>query len=314
MRKILLVLFALSANIVLHSQNENPFKKFGYDVLVATSSKGEFVEFHDQTDIVEIGSVLYNTQTKQIIKILDKDSTIIDISSATAAMSIDPLCEKYYWISPYVYCANNPIRFIDLRGDSISVAEEHRTQFRSDLEDTFGSKASSLTFNSSGNLVLNGKEKDFTKGMTKDQKNAYKGLKKAMNDKQTTSVVYADNYNLTVGGQTKSVDIVKEYGGGVYSKTDNTIVIAPSVGTVNVTLDDISKATIANGSIQMGTENVQQNTTSTLFHEIGERNTNNIHFRGGVIDYENHVRKVLGLPIRPYDLNHSKTVKTNYKK
>ncbi len=228
--------------------------------------------------------------------------------------SIDPLAEKYYSISPYVYVANNPMKYVDYRGDSISVAEEHRTQFQSDLKNTFGSKASSLTFNSSGNLVLAGKEKDFTKGMTKDQKNTYKGLKKAMNDKQTTSVVYADNHNLTVEGQTKSVDVVKEFGGGLYSKTDNIIVIAPSVGTVNVTLDDISKATIANGTIQMGTQNVQQNTTSTLFHEIGERNTNNIHFRGGVIDYENHARKVVGLPKRPYDLNHSKIVKTNYKK
>lgn len=28
-------------------------------------------------------------------------------------ISIDPLCEKYYSISPYVYCLNNPVRFID---------------------------------------------------------------------------------------------------------------------------------------------------------------------------------------------------------
>ena len=61
----------------------------------------------------------------------------------------------------------------------------------------------------------------------------------------------------------RTVNIVNEFGGGIYSKTDNTIVIAPSVGSV--------------------------------------------------IDYENYTRKVIGLPVRPYDLNHSKTIKTNYR-
>ena len=30
--------------------------------------------------------------------------------------TIDPLCEKYYHISPYAYCGNNPIKFIDPNG------------------------------------------------------------------------------------------------------------------------------------------------------------------------------------------------------
>ena len=36
-------------------------------------------------------------------------------------ISIDPLCEKYYSISPYAYCANNPIRYVNLQGDSLSM-------------------------------------------------------------------------------------------------------------------------------------------------------------------------------------------------
>ncbi len=35
--------------------------------------------------------------------------------------TMDPLCEKYPWISPYAYCANNPVNAIDLRGDSVTV-------------------------------------------------------------------------------------------------------------------------------------------------------------------------------------------------
>ena len=34
---------------------------------------------------------------------------------------MDPLCEKYYSVSPYVYCAGNPINAIDDKGDSICV-------------------------------------------------------------------------------------------------------------------------------------------------------------------------------------------------
>ena len=130
------------------------------------------------------------------------------------------------------------------------------------MRNVFGDKTDQFSFNENGTLQLEGKAKDFTKGMTKNQKAAFKGLNRAMGDKQVTSVVYADNYNITVGDETKSVDVVQEYGGGLYSKTDNLIVIAPSVGNVDVTSDQIQIS--ANG-IEFPSKNVQQNTTSALF-------------------------------------------------
>ena len=35
----------------------------------------------------------------------------------------DPMSEKYPGISPYAYCNNNPVRFVDLHGDSVDIAQ-----------------------------------------------------------------------------------------------------------------------------------------------------------------------------------------------
>ena len=36
-------------------------------------------------------------------------------------MTMDPMAEKYYSVSPYAYCANNPVNAIDNKGDSIII-------------------------------------------------------------------------------------------------------------------------------------------------------------------------------------------------
>jgi RHS repeat-associated protein len=45
--------------------------------------------------------------------------------------TVDPLAEKYYSISPYAYCGNNPLKYIDPTGmdwyrDSDSTCQYHR--------------------------------------------------------------------------------------------------------------------------------------------------------------------------------------------
>ena len=42
---------------------------------------------------------------------------------------MDPLCEKYYSTSPYAYCANNPVRFIDPDGKKIEIYKNSSQEF-----------------------------------------------------------------------------------------------------------------------------------------------------------------------------------------
>lgn len=34
--------------------------------------------------------------------------------------TMDPMCEKYYHLSPYAYCGNNPVNAVDMQGDTIT--------------------------------------------------------------------------------------------------------------------------------------------------------------------------------------------------
>ena len=119
-----MISLALTASTCLFAQTENnPFAKYGYDKqIMYTSSKGEFEEFHDQTDVVEIGTALFDTRTNQFVGFVSDEQEKNEIAAAISAMAPDPLCEKYYWISPYAYCLNNPIKYIDPDGRRVVAA------------------------------------------------------------------------------------------------------------------------------------------------------------------------------------------------
>ena len=216
--------------------------------------------------------------------------------------TIDPLAEKYPGISPYAYCNGNPVRYIDPDGRKLRVSKEFQQPFLTDMEKVFGNKTEQFRFDDSGIMSIEEGMKKFTDGLSSEQKKVFKGVKKVLTSRNTTSDVYADEYELTINNDKTSHDISTEFGGGVYSKIDDVIVVSPNVGVVEVTLDQFP----------FNSEIVEQNTTSTLFHEIAERNIPNIHYRGNVIDYENIVRKIIGIPQRPYDLNHTNSIETNY--
>ena len=122
-RTILFLVAVTTAVSCLFAQaTKNPFSELGYKKQVMyTSSKGEFEEFHENPDVVEIGSVYFNTKANKVVGYVNPEKEKAEVATATSAMSVDPLCEKYYWISPYAYCLNNPVKYVDPDGKDVAI-------------------------------------------------------------------------------------------------------------------------------------------------------------------------------------------------
>jgi RHS repeat-associated protein len=99
---------------------QQPFAEYGYKVKVATLSKGKYVEFFDQDTLIQIGTVVMNRFTRQIISFVTVDTTYSEATLQPELISRwispDPLADMYYSYSPYHFSGNNPVRFVDPTG------------------------------------------------------------------------------------------------------------------------------------------------------------------------------------------------------
>jgi len=187
----------------------------------------------------------------------------------------DRYAEKYLDFTPYQYGANNPILFVDINGDSISVAEQYRAQFNSALESVFGKDASKFSYNSSGKLVTNLTKKDF-KGA---QRQAFKGLSKVMGEETNTNIVYGASTQITMNdGTTQTVNASQ--GGGALTVlasennvSENTILVDPNAATTfNVQAVNGSYYS-SGGAVLPGITTTTASVTSSMqnatWHELG---------------------------------------------
>lgn len=112
--------------------------------------------------------------------------------------TIDAYAEKYLDLSPYQYGANNPIRFIDVNGDSVDVSnmqDENAEALRASLAMSTGLSLCvgddgqmSYDTDENGKPVVNTNEE----GKKVGSKRARKDLMKAINSKETLTVTDKD--------------------------------------------------------------------------------------------------------------------------
>ena len=106
---------------------------------------------------------------------------------------MDPLCEKYYNVSPYAYCANNPVKFIDPDGRKIEIYKYSTPEFKEKYE-----KARAYLIEKGCGDILKKLE---------DAPNVVFIIKEAKNDDShfncKTNVIWWDPYSVTVTNEDK---------------------------------------------------------------------------------------------------------------
>lgn len=169
-KQLFITICILCFVVSIKAQDYNPYKRIGKKAKVLTLSHGRYVEFFDTDSIQRIGTVMFNIRTKKVVRLLKAEQVYkkaSDNSSASRWYSPDPLAEKYYSQSPYLFALNNPILFNDPDGRDVDPTnlkgKENITALQNLLSTKAGYKLIAQFMHKGGviNITIGGKTTTF---------------------------------------------------------------------------------------------------------------------------------------------------------
>ena len=198
---------------------------------------------------------------------------------------MDPLCEKYYDVSPYAYCGNNPINAIDPDGKKILIPKKSQPSILQMIN--FYSKTQ-YKVDAKGSMCI-----DKEGGINENGSAHYsERLNATISEKGVLTISVGDKYTARDGKVSRTYDVNK-MGGGLTDKTIKT----------NVKTVVSEKGHLVHDS--NGNE-LKKTAAEVLIHEIVGHAAPAIAGTetGNAVKNENIVRKELDLPERKDEENH----------
>lgn len=147
------------------AENSNPYAIFGCTPYVAgyrdagADTETVFV-IENFVEGSEVARIEHHPQTGRV-RLLNKHGKLLKEKLLKAGengwLTQDRFAEKYYSISPYAFCAGNPIRYNDWNGDSVIVSGSQQAAAFQQLQDFLG-KELSLSMSTNGTIIASRKE------------------------------------------------------------------------------------------------------------------------------------------------------------
>ena len=205
------------------------------------------------------------------LNMYDFGARLFDVAGVPMWTSIDPLAEKYYNVTPYSYCAGDPVNKLDPDGKKIYIPKGSQTKVLTMINSY---SKTQYEVDKNGYMRVNN-----TNINENGSAHYSERLDATISAKGKLTITVSDKYTSLDG---KSIDVEKVYGGGltITNKTNNTDVKTIVTGKNHIVHD-------TNGN------EVKKSGGEVLIHEIVGHAAPAIagSETGNAVDNENIVRK-----------------------